>query len=59
VCGSGTWSFRSKLGGVEIPDVNYPRSGHVVFVRGTLADRGVDELKGVPGEWRLYAVRDA
>ena len=22
-------------------------------------DRGAHELKGVPGEWRLYAVRDA
>ena len=22
-------------------------------------DRGVAELKGVPGEWRLYAVLDA
>jgi class 3 adenylate cyclase len=22
-------------------------------------DRGVAELKGVPGEWRLYAVADA
>jgi class 3 adenylate cyclase len=23
------------------------------------ADRGATELKGVPGEWRLYAVADA
>ena len=22
-------------------------------------DRGTHELKGVPGEWRLYAVRDS
>jgi hypothetical protein len=22
-------------------------------------DRGVHELKGIPGEWRLYAVLDA
>jgi class 3 adenylate cyclase len=23
------------------------------------ADRGAHELKGIPGEWRVYAVRDA
>jgi hypothetical protein len=22
-------------------------------------DRGANELKGIPGEWRLYSVRDA
>ncbi|CAN5189017.1 hypothetical protein BH18ACT12_BH18ACT12_03580 [soil metagenome] len=53
------------------PDIRYARSGdvHVAYrvvgdgpldlVAGSgieLDDRGAKELKGIPGEWRLYAV---
>ncbi len=53
-----------------MPETRYARSGDVsiayqvvgsepfdvVFVPpGTSQDRGVHELKGIPGEWRLYA----
>jgi hypothetical protein len=49
---------------VEIPDVKYARSGDVAIAYQVVGEgpidlvfvRGVHELKGVPGEWRLYAV---
>jgi hypothetical protein len=59
---------------VDVPDVSYARSGNVSIasqvvgegrpdlVAGSgigLEDRGLRELKGVPGEWRLYAVNSA
>jgi hypothetical protein len=43
---------------VEVPDIQYTRSGDVAVayqVVGDGPDRGLHELKGV-GEWRLYAV---
>ena len=57
-----------------VPEVRYARSGDVliayevvgdgpfdlVWTPGALSqDRGGAELKGVPGEWRLYAVAGA
>jgi len=50
---------------VEIPDVQYTRSGDVAIAYQVVGagpldvDRGTHELKGVPGEWRLYVVRGA
>jgi hypothetical protein len=42
---------------VKSPDVQYARSGNVLAgSRLEFEDRGAHELKGVPGEWRLYAV---
>jgi hypothetical protein len=44
---------------MEIPDVEYARSGDVAIayqVVGEGGDRGVHELKRVPREWKLYAV---
>jgi hypothetical protein len=47
-------------------DIRYARSGGVSIAYqvigdgdGDLAGRGERELKGVPGNWRLYAVVDA
>lgn len=62
-----------KLGGIAVPTgariLSLAEPGEVLVsstVRDLVAgsgvefkDRGVHGLKGVPGEWRLYAVRDA
>jgi class 3 adenylate cyclase len=62
-----------KLGGIAVPIgariMGLARAGDVLVsstVRDLVAgsglefeDRGTHELKGVPGEWRLYAVRDS
>jgi class 3 adenylate cyclase len=62
-----------KLGGIAVPIgariMGLAGAGEVLVsstVRDLVAgsglefeDRGAHELKGVPGEWRLYAVRDA
>jgi hypothetical protein len=48
---------RCRVADVEIPDVEYARSGDVAIayqVVGEGGDRGAHELK-VPGEWKLYA----
>jgi len=59
---------------VEVPEIEYTRSGDVAIAYQTFGagphnvvvapmfsnfDRGVHELKGVPGQWRLYAVDTA
>jgi hypothetical protein len=57
------------------PEIRYARNGDVsiadmVLVSSTVKDlvvgsglnfedRGIRELKGVPGEWRLYALTDS
>jgi len=43
---------------LALPDVEYARSG-VAGSEIAFEERGTQELKGVPGEWRLYAVIDA
>ena len=62
-----------KLGGIAVPTgarvAGVAEPGEVLvsstvrdLVAGSgigFADRGIHELKGVPGEWRLYAVADA
>jgi class 3 adenylate cyclase len=62
-----------KLGGIAVPTgarvAGVAEPGEVLvsstvrdLVAGSgieFADRGIHELKGVPGEWRLYAVSDA
>jgi class 3 adenylate cyclase len=62
-----------KLGGIAVPTgariASLAGEGEVLvsqtvkdLVAGSeveFAERGVHELKGVPGEWRLYAVVDA
>jgi class 3 adenylate cyclase len=62
-----------KLGGIAVPTgarvASLAAPGEVLVsqtVRDLVAgseiafdERGVHELKGVPGEWRLYAVLDA
>ena len=68
--GLGDWTFGAdpdvsyaRSGEVAIAYQTFG-SGPVDVVVATVAgsglefdDRGVHELKGVPGEWRLYAVR--
>jgi hypothetical protein len=44
---------------VQVPDVSYAQSGDVSIAYLEFEDRGAHELKGVPGEWRLYAVAAA
>ena len=41
-----------------IANIKFRQSVRDLLVRGeiTFVDRGVSELKGIPGEWRLYAV---
>jgi 2-polyprenyl-3-methyl-5-hydroxy-6-metoxy-1,4-benzoquinol methylase len=43
---------------MEIANIKFRQSVRDLLVRGeiTFVDRGVSELKGIPGEWRLYAV---
>jgi len=43
---------------LAIPDVEYARSG-VAGSEIAFEERGTHQPKGVPGEWRLYAVMDA
>ncbi|HEU6443963.1 MAG TPA: adenylate/guanylate cyclase domain-containing protein [Gaiellaceae bacterium] len=65
--------IEGKLGGIAVPTgariMSLAGAGEVL-VSGTVRDlvagsgiefedRGIHELKGVPGEWRLYAVRDS
>jgi hypothetical protein len=40
------------------PVIRFARSGDVDVAHQVveLVDRGIHELKGVPGEWRLFAV---
>ena len=43
---------------MEVPDVSYAWSGDVAIAYRVLGEGSkTHELKGVPGEWRLYAVR--
>jgi hypothetical protein len=44
---------------VALPRTRYARSGDFNTVGSEIEfdDRGAHELKGVPGEWRLYAAR--
>jgi hypothetical protein len=52
---SGDVSIAYQVVGDGPPDL-------VLLVAGSgieFEDRGTDELKGVPGEWRLYAVSSA
>ncbi len=50
---------------MEAPETRYARSGDVSIASHVLGDgpfdlvRGVAELEGVPGEWRLFAVEQA
>jgi len=42
------------------PQIQYAKSGdtHLAYIGSGISfeDRGVDSLKGVPGEWGIYAV---
>jgi hypothetical protein len=42
-----------------VSNVEYARSGDVAVAYQVVGDKGVHELKGIPGEWRFYAVAAA
>jgi len=44
---------------VDVPDVSYARSGDVSIAYQVVGDAPIDLVrpKGMPAEWRLFAVR--